>query len=319
MPSLAALPFFERLGSSRRVLIAGAGGGFDVLAGIPIAEHVRARGDGSQVFFANLSFAYLGGTTAKIIAPHLYEVRATTTGEERYFPELCLARWLASRGMDDAVFAFEKTGVVPLRASYEELARSLALDTIVLVDGGTDILMRGDEAGLGTPEEDMASLAAVAKLPLANKLLASVGFGVDAYHGVCHAHFLENVAALTTNGAYLGAFSLLPTMPEAQAFLAATDFAKANTPLRQSIVNGSIAAAVRGGFGDVPVTDRIAGSELFINPLMSLYFTFDLGGVAAHNLYLPLLEGTQTIFEVGARIEAFRYDTTTRPRRAIPH
>ncbi|MFF7988525.1 hypothetical protein ACFZDG_01885 [Kitasatospora xanthocidica] len=35
---------------------------------------------------------------------------------------------------------------------------------VLLVDGGTDILMRGDEAGLGTPEEDMASLAAVAGL-----------------------------------------------------------------------------------------------------------------------------------------------------------
>lgn len=108
-------------------------------------------------------------------------------------------------------------------------------------------------------------------------------------------------------------------MPEAQAFLAATDFAKANTPSRQSIVDGSIAAAVRGGFGDVPVTDRIAGSELFINPLMALFFTFDLDGVAAHDLYLPALEGTQSIFEVAARIEAFRHETATRPRRLIPH
>ena len=32
---------------------------------------------------------------------------------------------------------------------------------MVLVDGGTDSLMRGDEVGSGTPEEDTASLAAV--------------------------------------------------------------------------------------------------------------------------------------------------------------
>jgi hypothetical protein len=51
-------------------------------------------------------------------------------------------------------------GVRPLRAAYAKLAEHLDLDAVVLVDGGTDILMRGDEAGLGTPADDMTSLAA---------------------------------------------------------------------------------------------------------------------------------------------------------------
>ncbi len=34
----------------------------------------------------------------------------------------------------------------------------------MLVDGGTDILMRGDENGLGTPVEDLTSVAAVTAL-----------------------------------------------------------------------------------------------------------------------------------------------------------
>ena len=52
----------------------------------------------------------------------------------------------------------------PLREAYRALIAHHGIDAIVLVDGGTDILMRGDEAGLGTPEEDMLSLAAVAGL-----------------------------------------------------------------------------------------------------------------------------------------------------------
>jgi len=36
-------------------------------------------------------------------------------------------------------------------------------------------------------------------------------------------------------------------------------------------------------------------------------------------LYLPLLEGTESVFDVAARIEAFRHGVTKRPRRAIPH
>ncbi len=48
------------------------------------------------------------------------------------------------------------------------------------MDGGTDILMRGDESGLGTPEEDMASLAAVHGLDVPEKIVVCAGFGVDA-------------------------------------------------------------------------------------------------------------------------------------------
>jgi hypothetical protein len=43
------------------------------------------------------------------------------------------------------VYAFDETGVVPVREGYRHLVRTLDLDAIVLVDGGTDVLMRGDE------------------------------------------------------------------------------------------------------------------------------------------------------------------------------
>ena len=49
------------------MLIAGAGGGFDVYAGLPIA--LALRDAGKEVFFANLTFTYLGGTNAPWIAP----------------------------------------------------------------------------------------------------------------------------------------------------------------------------------------------------------------------------------------------------------
>jgi len=315
--SLRALPLFERLASCRRILIAGAGGGFDVFAGLPL--YLALRADGKDVFLANLTFTPLEQTDARYLAPHLAEVTVETTGAERYFPERRLAEWFAHRGEAVSVYTFEKTGVVHLRQAYELLARELRLDAVVLVDGGTDILMRGDEAGLGTPEEDMASLAAASRLEVAQKLVVCLGFGIDTFHGVCHAHFLENVAALTRDGGFLGAFSVLPSMPEAQGFLAAVEYAHQHTPTRPSIVNGSIAAAVRGEFGNVQFTTRTAGSELFVSPLMAIYFGFELDSIVRRSLYLPHLEGTKTIFEVSARIEAFRHSITTRPPRAIPH
>jgi hypothetical protein len=316
-PSLLEPALLTRLNRHDRILIAGAGGGFDVYAGLPLAMALRRAG--KQVSLANLTFTYLGETDVAYLAPHLATVTAETTGADRYFPERRLAEWLAAHEQPSTVYAFEKVGVRPLRAAYARLVEELAVQAIVLVDGGTDILMRGDEEGLGTPEEDMTSLAAVAKLDSVEAFVASIGFGVDAYHGVCHAHVLENMAAIERDGGYLGAFAVTAAMPEARDYLSAVSYAQSRTPGRGSIVNGSIAAAVEGKFGNVRFSARTAQSELFINPLMAIYFAFDLPAVAKQSLYLHLLEDTESIFDVGARIRAFRHTVQPRPRVPIPH
>lgn len=310
------VPLVDVLQDSRNVLIAGAGGGFDVYAGLPL--FVSLIDAGRNVSLANLSFTYLGGTDAMPLAQGLWRVGPTTFGEQQYFPEKYLAEWLAHRGYASDIYCFEKVGVRPLREAYRKLATDLEIDTIVLVDGGTDILMRGDEAGLGTPAEDMTSLAAVHGLDVPTKVVSCLGFGVDAFHGVCHAHFLENVAELSRQGAYLGTHSLHLSMPEVELFRQAVEYAHERMPDRQSIVNGSIVSALEGRFGDFHRTERTRQSELFINPLMTMYWHFDLKLLAQRSLYLSMLEGTETIFDVQARIEAFWNSVKSRDRRLLP-
>jgi hypothetical protein len=302
---------------SQRILVAGAGGGFDVYAGLPIYERLRSLG--KQVFLANLSFTDLGNTNARQVTRALYSVDSETSGGDDYFPERALARFLSRRGHSASVYTFEKLGVAPVREGYAHLVRSLDLDAIVLVDGGTDILLRGDEASLGTPEEDMTSLAAVAGLDVPTRVVTCVGFGVDTFHGVCHANWLENVAALTVEGAFLGATALLEQMPEVRLYLEAVNDADAATPRRPSIVNGSIASAIEGRFGDYHRGTRTRGSKLFISPLMSLLWAFDLPAVARRNLYLDRLAATESIWDVQLAIENFHAATQTRPRELIPH
>ena len=303
--------------NSQRILVAGAGGGFDVYAGLPIYERLRLLG--KSVFLANLSFVPLGTTNAQPLTRALYEVEATSVGSDAYFPERTLSQFLSRRGENVSVYAFEKLGVGPIREGYGHLVRSLDLDAIVLVDGGTDILLRGNEVGLGTPSEDMASLAAVAAIDVPTKLIACVGFGVDTYHGVCHANWLENVAALTAQGAFLGATALLERMPEVRLYIDAVNAAAMATRQRPSIVNGSIVSAIEGRFGDYHSNPRTQSSKLFINPLMSLLWAFDLAAVGRRNLYLDRLAETQSIRDVYLAIEDFRETVKCCPWEPIPH
>ncbi|MFF4906075.1 DUF1152 domain-containing protein [Streptomyces sp. NPDC001260] len=321
MFTLTEPPFFTRLRDARRVLVAGAGGGFDVYAGLPLALALRSAG--KEVHLANLSFADLYGLDLDVwLEADVAAVRPDTPARGDYFPERTLVRWLEQQGLPATVYAFPQTGVQPLRAAYRALVAYLGgVDAVVLVDGGTDILMRGDEHGLGTPEEDMASLAAVNGMDeISQRLVAGLGFGVDAHHGVNHSLVLENLAALDREGAYLGAFSLPRESREGALYLDAVAHAQRATPDYPSIVNGSVAAAVRGDFGDVRFTERTKDSELFINPLMSLYFCVDAVGLARRNLYLDRLENTALMRQISTAVGDFRGELARqRPPRAYPH
>lgn len=311
-------PLFTRLKAAERILVAGAGGGFDVFAGLPIALALTHLG--KRVHLANLSFTALYGLADEVwVELDVAAITPQTDGPREYFPEGVLARWLDLHGLPSTVYAFPKVGVKPLRAAYRTLTSRLDIDAVVLVDGGTDILMRGDESGLGTPEEDMASLAAVHGLDVPVKIVACLGFGIDSYHGVSHAHVLENLAALAASGDYLGAFSVPRDSREGALYLDAVAYAQAATADHPSIVNGSIAAALRGEFGDVRFTARTRNSELFINPLMTLYFTVDLDGLARRCLYLDRLEDTVLMRQISSVIEDFREEAGRRPPRVIPH
>src|ERR1700677_3918845 len=176
------LPFFTELDKAQTILL---GGGFDIFSGLPLYFGLRSAG--KKVHLANLSFSHLEAVTGKRLAPAVLEVTADSVGASGYFPEFYLSQWFRRRGEEVPVFCFEKVGCKPLLEGYRAVVNHVQAVAVVLIDGGTDSLMRGDEAGLGTPEEDIASIAAVDELDVANKFLVCLGFGVDSFHRVCHA------------------------------------------------------------------------------------------------------------------------------------
>ncbi|GGJ79455.1 DUF1152 domain-containing protein [Deinococcus aquiradiocola] len=317
MPRSLTPPFFAALEDSRRILIAGMGGGFDVFCGLPLYFALRA--EGRDVTLANLSFSTFSPLTPRPLAPALIEVTPRTPvrpGE--YFPEAYLSRWLAMQGEPSSVYATEKTGVQPALAAYRALTDHLHIDTVILIDGGTDALMRGDEPDLGTPHEDAVSLCAVNELTGLRRFMVSLGFGIDSFHGVSHWNVLEATAELARAGAYLGSFSLTPELPPVQQYRDACEAVFGQMPRHTSIVNSSILSAIHGQYGDHHASERTHGSPLWINPLMAQYWCYELTAVARRLQYREALMDTVTMTDVDRVIGAHRASVAVRPRHTLP-
>lgn len=213
--------------------------------------------------------------------------------------------------------ASPRRGPQPLFRAYQSLVQHLSIDGIVLVDGGVDSLIRGDEAEIGTALEDALSLSAVSRLDgLTARVIACVGMGAE--QELTHAHAFENIAALTKSGGFLGACSLVPQMEACRFYDRAVEYTFARRGQDPSVINASIVSSVRGDYGNTHLTERTKGSRLWISPLMSLFWFFDLAAVAERNLFLPSLHKSETFKSGLAAIAECRYLVPIRPKRNVP-
>jgi hypothetical protein len=311
------LPILSQLSHCKNLLIAGMGGGYDVFCGLPIYFELKKHGINAHL--ANFSFSDIESVDLGIrLTKTLIGI---TPSQERvfpYFPEFHLVNWFkATRNEDVTIWCFHKTGAAPLTENYKILAEHLSLDGILLVDGGVDSLVRGNEAELGTAIEDLTSLYAVNQLSgIQNRWLACIGFGAE--QNLTHAHILENIASLTKTGGFLGACSLIPEMESYQAYDEAVIFVQSQEFQDPSVINSSIVSAVRGHFGDYHLTEKTKRAHLWISPLMPLYWFFDFDCVVKQNLLLPEIEGTMLFRDALYRVIAKVERSPRRPAGKIP-
>jgi hypothetical protein len=287
------------------------GGGFDVFCGLPIYFELKRLGH--KPHLASFSFADVEGVQHGIrLSKTLVGITADPPQIYPYFPEFHLARWFKEKHDEaETVWCFHKTGAFPLLENYRLLTEHLSIDGILLIDGGVDSLMRGDEAEKGTLIEDATSLFAVNELTgVGTRLLACVALGAE--EDITYTHVLENMAALTQSGGFLGACALLPQMESYQAFEDAVLYVQGQPHHDPSVINSSLISAVRGHYGDYHLTEKTKGSRLWISLLMSLYWFFDLEAVARRSLFLPQLKDTLTFRDALFAVMEF---TRSSPRR----
>jgi hypothetical protein len=311
------LPILNKLLSCKNLLIAGMGGGFDVFCGLPIYFELKKHGVNAHL--ANFSFSDIENVDFGIrLTKTLLGVTPKAGRLFPYFPEFHLANWFKEKRNEEVtIWCFHKTGAVPLTENYKILAERLSLDGILLVDGGVDSLVRGDEAEMGTAIEDLTSLYAVNQLTNVNtRIVACIGFGAE--QNLTYAHILENITSLTKAGGFLGSCSLTSQMESYQAYDEAVMFVQGNEFQDSSVINSCIVSAVRGNFGDYHLTEKTKRGHLWISPLMSMYWFFDFECVVKQNKLLPEIEGTMLFRDALYKVIAKAERTSRRPGSKIP-
>lgn len=319
------LPILEAVGDSNNILIAGCGGGFDVFCGLPIYFTLQEMG--KTVHLANYSFSSLSiaahyCNTITLESEFLEGATADVPEDLQlgYYPEGYLSQWFSDiDNQPTPIWMFAKVGPAKLLPLYQKLIDYLKIDAIILLDGGVDSLMIGDETGAGTLLEDTISLTAVQELDVPVKLLACLGFGAELE--VAHNNALDNMATLVKEGAFLGSCALTQQMPVYQKYESACRYVFEQPSHYKSHINMRVVSAVNGHFADYHMYNDYIPRPVFVTPLMSLYWFFDAMAVANRSLLADVIRPTRTIEDAFAATMHFRKQMMdkARSRRPLPY
>lgn len=295
------IPVIMTLKSSKNVLIMGMGGGFDVFSGIPIYITLEKMGIKSHLAsFTHANWAEIPTCTEIIpMAPGCVGVTGNIENTSVNMPEMYLSSWFKDvKSQDVPVWTFKRDqSVAEYSKSLNVLVKHLAIDTILLVDGGVDSIMVGDEEGSGTMMEDTLTLAAVKNANVKNKILACVGFGTEMEENLSHYLALENMAKIIKQGGFYGSCSLVDFMDCFKQYKEACEHTWNQPGHRKSHVQTRIIPAAEGEFGDYHMFPMEKKGDVFISPLMSMYWFFNAEAAIFNNAVIPIIEEKETFYE----------------------
>jgi len=230
------------------------------------------------------------------------QVSSKSKGAKDYAPEVGICQYLDETYPSTAphfLYAYNARlfSVPMLKSLYKSLVEKHSVDAFILIDGGTDSLMRGDESGLGDPIEDAVSVATVASLEgLKAKILISIGFGSDRFNDVSDAASLRAVAELTKMGGFLGSVAVELNSPGHKSYKNCVEKIYSNQTFR-SVLTGMVLASTRGHFGyETPEEIGYRGKQgrSFVWPLMCMLFSFDVDIVANRSYIVNWIKDEKT-------------------------
>lgn len=140
-----------------KTLILGAGGGFDIYACLPwYLQLTKQQKD--LCLLANYSFTddlYKYETYSNEWIVEINEDTESTTKNVDYFPEKYLAK-----SLNKSIYAVRLIPNPLLEAELNKFVSKHQIKQIILVDGGVDSCLYGDELSIGSPLEDSQTIIA---------------------------------------------------------------------------------------------------------------------------------------------------------------
>jgi hypothetical protein len=316
------LPILHLLENSQSILLAGAGGGFDVYGALPLYFTLKAMGKNVHLGSYSFSDVMLIQRTSQPEVLHdklLVGTGGTVKPRLAYLPESYLSEWFEqATGVSVPIWTFQKVGAGLLKRLYETLIEKLSIDAIILVDGGVDSLMRGNEEGCGTLLDDTISLTAIRELPVPVKVLACVGFGAELE--VNHANALRNMAELVKQGAFYGSCALTPQMEVYKRYEEACLYVFDQPGHSKSRIQSHIMSAVEGQFGNFHrYADGSHYVSVFVSALMSLYWFFDADAVSERSLIAPLIRDDEDFYDSWEKAHEYLKKHQNVKRQTLPY
>jgi hypothetical protein len=313
----------KKLEAAANILIVGAGGGSDILCGLPLYYSFLKQG--KKVHLANLTH-----TDFKTINEHADPVVLDTnilgatstikTPSANYVEGYLSQYFKAALNEDKIVWMINRASVQELKKSFERLVEHLKIDAIVLVDGGVDSISTGTEEGSGTMFEDTLTLAATKDIQMP-KILACIGFGTEIEENLCHYRALENISNIMKQGGFYGNCSLVDYMNSFKFYKMACEYIWKQPGHKKSHISTRIIPAAQGEFGNIHL---YAGEdeptiEVCISPLMNLYWFFEADAAVYNNTLIAHIEGIPTLYETIQVAVPRIKKINTRERKQIPY
>jgi len=327
--SLLSPSFLEIINNPevKNVLITGCGGGFDFTHGMLIYPELKKLK--KNIIIGSYSFGSTENIKdADVVWQHKIahgggtcqakKVNASSQGHHRYCPEYRMALYLDECFPQESphfVYAYNARlfSVPMLTDLYSYFIEIHAIDTIIIIDGGTDSLMKGDEYGLGDPVEDCVSMTTAAILmnegKIKHSLLLSVGFGMDRFNNVSDSESLRAVAELTHMGGFLGSISIEKTSFGFQFYKNCIEYINNGQSFR-SVMSHGIISATEGNFGfQVPpeIEKRVRDEKgVYLWPLISMIWAFNPQIMMERSLLSSWIKDCETAFECSLRVDEER-------------
>lgn len=316
------IPVVMKLKQAKGVLLLGMGGGFDIFSGLPIYFTLEKMGINCHL----ANFTHTGWDSipnhvdAIPMAQGCVGVNNTLKQASANFPEAYLSSWFRDvKEQDVKVWVFKRDqSVAEYSNSLNTLVKHLGIDTVLLIDGGVDSIMQGDEDGSGTMMEDTLTLAALKNCDVPNKLLACIGFGTEVEENLSHYLALENIAHLTKQGAFFGTCSLVSYMKCFQDYKQACEYVWSQPEHRKSHVQTRIIPAAEGEFGDYHMYPEDKKMDVFISPLMNMYWFFNAEAAIYNNQVIKVIEEKDSFFEAVQVGVPMIKNFVKRDRRELP-